>query len=287
MAVVETYWSGVLQRLQAEVDVFNRLIHHSGEKGRENELSLARILAGLIPQRYGVGSGLLIDSQDSYSRQTDIVIFNQADDPALLAQSTQVLFPIESVRACVEVKTTIDTEELKDTGRKTAQIRSMSPRTGQYPTCALLGYDSKIEPKTIADQLGKLDQHMRPDIVCILKVGLIAGTLAGLGLGSDCGAPESFVIGLTELHRLDQSGARIVGHFEQQREDFIEPTFERDGVLYPIVSSNRSHFIVEPSRALLLFCESLIRGLTVYENRVVPTLSYYITSTARELRFIQ
>src|SRR5437879_9254003 len=99
MSIVEQYWTGVLRRLQAEVENFNRLIEHQGEKGRENESSLARILERLVPTRYGIGSGLLFDAGGKQSRQMDIVVHEQGDEPALLAQTNQVLFPVANVRA--------------------------------------------------------------------------------------------------------------------------------------------------------------------------------------------
>ena len=74
MSIVEQYWGGVLQRLEAEVNVFAQLVAHEGEKGRENEAVMARILEALVPQRYGIGSGLLIDTMNNYGNQTDIVV---------------------------------------------------------------------------------------------------------------------------------------------------------------------------------------------------------------------
>jgi hypothetical protein len=97
LPVVEDYWSGVLRRLQTEVDVFNQLVNHLPTRGTENELSFIRLLGGLVPRRYGIGTGLLIDAHDKSSNQTDIVIYDQADEPAILAQTSQVLFPIENV----------------------------------------------------------------------------------------------------------------------------------------------------------------------------------------------
>ena len=81
MSIVEEYSAGVLQRLNAEVYVFAQLVTHEGERGRENEAVIARILQALVPQRYGIGSGLLIDTVDQYSRQTDIIVYEQSDDP--------------------------------------------------------------------------------------------------------------------------------------------------------------------------------------------------------------
>lgn len=48
MGIIDEYWAGTLQRLQAEVANFNRLIAHQGERGRENEQALSRVLGAAV-----------------------------------------------------------------------------------------------------------------------------------------------------------------------------------------------------------------------------------------------
>jgi hypothetical protein len=42
VSILARYWEGVLQRLEAEVYVFAQLVAHEGERGRENEVVIAR-----------------------------------------------------------------------------------------------------------------------------------------------------------------------------------------------------------------------------------------------------
>src|SRR5438132_165434 len=114
MSIIEEYWAGVVARLQAEVDVFARLVNHSGEMGREHEVALQRLLEGFLPTQYGLGTGQLIDAQDGYSQQTDIVIFDQHTHPRVLSQTTPLLFPVETVYACIEVKALMRTQDIDD-----------------------------------------------------------------------------------------------------------------------------------------------------------------------------
>ena len=125
MPVVEEYWAGVVRRLQAEVDVFARLVQHHGEQGRENEAALARILEAFVPRRLGVGTGMVIDRFDRYARQADIVLFEQVDEPAVLAQTTQLIYPVESVRASIEVKTRLRSDDIRDCLRKRASLQEL------------------------------------------------------------------------------------------------------------------------------------------------------------------
>jgi hypothetical protein len=85
--VVRTYWAGALRRLQAEVDGLSRVVGHAGERGRENEVALVRLLSSLIPRRFGTGSGILIDSHDRQSPQVDVVIYESTMEATLFAQT--------------------------------------------------------------------------------------------------------------------------------------------------------------------------------------------------------
>ena len=97
-----------------------------GERGRENELALAQVLSSLIPQRFGTGSGPLIDAADKQSGQVDVVIFEHAVEATLFAQTTQLLYPIETVYATIEVKTKLRAEDLFEFQDKTMKLRSLT-----------------------------------------------------------------------------------------------------------------------------------------------------------------
>jgi hypothetical protein len=287
MAVVEQYWGGVLQRLQAEVDVFNRLIPHPGEQGRENELSLSRLIDSLIPRRYGTGSGILIDALGGESAQTDIVIYNQTDEPAILAQTSQVLYPVENVRACIEVKTTVDAREIKDAGKKFEAIRNLQSqaRYGSHPICSLLAYGSRTYAATIASNLVELPRIQRPDMLCVLNQALLGGFESWLL--PDEPTSDAYIVGVARLHIRDGTGQRRAREYVEPSPHFVEAQHRHEGVTYPIVRFNDSFVVAEPSRALLLFCESLVRALAVGEGRPVPSLAHYVAGVARDLSIIQ
>lgn len=278
MAILEEYWSGVLRRLEAEVDTFNRLIDHQGEMGRENELSLARILERLVPPKYGIGSGLLIDSQGNYSKQIDIVVYDNSEEPALMAQTNQVLFPVENVRLCIEVKTTADKAEVEDAGAKMASVRDLDSRN-RHPYFALVGYRASTTARTIAAHLRSGDLAERIDFACILQLGVFASKakLAPAVVDDE----EDHVVGVTLLH--DRQGReRIPGTFVTPPENDHSPDLLYDGHRYPIVDVSGEYFVCEPSRALLLFCESMLNALSSQGTRSV--LSHYLTDTGREIK---
>ncbi len=277
MAIVEEYWAGVLSRLQAEVQVFARLVQHRGEQGRESEVALARLLGSFVPQRFGIGTGLLIDAEDHSSRQMDLVVFEQSDEPAVLAQTTQLLYPVEAVVACIEVKTTIRNEAIEDCARKKASITALEPRRrhpdgSRHPLFFVLGYSASPLPATVYETLKGLPTAGRPDVIAVLEPGLLAGSPDAFA-----GAPGDDYSGGLVLLR-DTSGAII--EQEPQGPDMMG---EHNGRLYPLVRHGDRHVMVDPARNLLLFAEALVRLLAAQQCRRAPVVSHYLDERARDI----
>ncbi|MEU8743068.1 DUF6602 domain-containing protein [Streptomyces parvulus] len=284
MSVVEEYWSGVLRRLQAEVDVFNRLIKHWGERGRENELSLARLLENLIPKRYGVGSGMVIDHLDRYSQQTDIIVYDQANEPGILAQSTQVLFPVENVRACIEVKTSINKDEIQETGKKRVSLRLLTPVNRALPLFHLVGYKAAQELETITKHIRSLSDEERPDIFCIIDAGVIGGRKEILSpiFGDLLEKSPDYIIGVTFLHsRID--GERVKGQYLDPPPDSTDPKLLIDGSSYPIIRVGGKWRVAEPSRSLLIFCAALVDSLATHDGHPSPAITHYLSQATLDL----
>jgi hypothetical protein len=279
MGIIDEYWTGVLQRLQAEVSIFNRLISHKGERGRENEQALARVLAGLIPRRFIVGTGLLFDRQGRQSKQMDIVVYDVIDTPTTLAQTTQLLFPVEEIACCIEVKTTVNAKAVQDSGEKKASILALDRAEGTpQPFFALFGFESNASPNALSQRLAGLPPEQRPDLVCVLDPGFVAGFGSVL---HPAGADGEYRSGVTLLHDV-RDGVRLPGAYLDAQET-IKSWEERDGVVYPIVDFQHRRVLSDPSRALLLFCEALLRGITAQEGRRHPVLSHYLTEDYREI----
>lgn len=275
MSIVAEYWAGVLQRLEAEVNVFAQLVAHEGEKGRENEAVLARILEALVPQRFGIGSGLLIDTADRYSRQTDIVVYDQSDEPAVLAQTTQLLFPIESVLACIEIKTTLRPDDIVDCLGKSRDMRKLTtarlrPNASSHPLFVVLAYRAGAKPETIVSRFMQAGEDERPDLVCVIEQGLLMGGAGSIrhdsGFDLDAG-----------LALLREDGELIVGKKSRDMRHL------HAGRQYPMVSYGGQLLLVESSRALLLFVEALVRLLADMQGRPIPVLSHYVGDAMREL----
>jgi hypothetical protein len=285
MAIIDEYWSGVLQRLQAEVSVFNRLIAHQGERGRENEQALSRVLEGLVPRRLGIGTGMLFDISENYSKQTDIVLFDQVDAPTILAQTTQLLHPVEQVLICIEVKTTLDKEEIQDAAEKKESIRILvqDDRPG-LPLFFLFAYSADTSPATLCRNLNALTDEKRPDLTCVLDPGFldVRSRLLDPTLNDD-----HYKCGVTLLHALDNVGLRKQGKYVSASPENRRSYEQRAGGLYPVVDHSGDRMLSDPSRALLLFCEILIRSAALQSGQPLPVLSRYLRAPYRDLEMVK
>lgn len=111
MDILEQYYKGILLSLKSEVDLINQIFYHQGIKGEGNENVLRDLLIKFIPKKYGVSSGIVIDSKGNQSKQCDIIIYDNWNYPEILSLTSVKLFPVEFVYAVIEVKTTLTKEE--------------------------------------------------------------------------------------------------------------------------------------------------------------------------------
>lgn len=106
--IIEEYYRGIYQQIRGEVNFINSLFRHQGVKGEGNETLLRDLLRRFIPQRYGIGTGVIIDRFGKQSKQIDIVIYDKFLYPSLLSLATVHFFPVDIVYATIEVKTTLN-----------------------------------------------------------------------------------------------------------------------------------------------------------------------------------
>ena len=275
MSIVEQYWQGVAQRLQIESGVFNRLIEHNGESGIQNELSLASVVSRLLPPTVGVGSGIIFDSEGRRSKQTDMILFDQSKQPNILAQTTQMLYPVETVLMAIEVKTTVTTDEVADAGVKAQTIRelqSKEPSSSPVPV-GLFGYQCGKSTGAVVADLRNMDQAVAPDLSCVLMPGIYGSRAQGVRAG------------IVALHQTDEAGEVISGAWERPPEGQAE-TIQVGSTTYPITALKpygQELVVGNPGRALLLFCADLLSILGTNAGIKSGWLEHYLPASAREM----
>lgn len=123
--IIEEYYRGIYQQIRGEVNFINSLFEHQGVKGEGNETLLRDLLRRFIPQRYGVGTGVIIDRFGKQSKQIDIVIYDKFLYPSLLSLATVHFFPVDIVYATIEVKTTLSAKSANEALANIASVKAL------------------------------------------------------------------------------------------------------------------------------------------------------------------
>ncbi|TGL07494.1 hypothetical protein EHQ43_06065 [Leptospira bouyouniensis] len=105
---------------------------NSNINGNHRELIIDRYLREILPKRFDIGSGI-VHGMISESSQSDVVIWDSHNYPSIKMQGNSIYFT-ESVRACVEVKTNFNQDELSDLKLKTDKLRETNIAKHYHPT---------------------------------------------------------------------------------------------------------------------------------------------------------
>ncbi|MDJ0379079.1 DUF6602 domain-containing protein [Cryobacterium sp. PH31-L1] len=277
---MEQYWAGIGHWLQIQAESFNRLIEHNGEKGRANELTVADFLARLLPPNLGIGSGIILDREGKQSRQCDLIVHEVHKHPQLFSQTSQFVFPADTVVMTVEVKTTLDASEVEKIGKNTESVRAAhrAQADTKPPLVAVFAFSTSASPHTTLSWFKTLLPGQRPDLVCVVNPGILYA-IAAVEMVGEC----------VLLHRKDVDRNRISMTW-QTVEDHQSATLV-DGVSYPVamvrssIGSSRSVF--EPGRALLLFSVRVLAALGERGSLGTAWWESYLDALTRETEQIK
>lgn len=114
---LKLYYDTLQEIFSKQSSVLTGVLTHYGERGRNDEERLRRFLQNVLPQRFSIGTGLIVSSDvnKKASQQTDIIVSDQFWNSPLYRELVAEVYPIETVYATIEVKGLLD-KSLK--GRK-------------------------------------------------------------------------------------------------------------------------------------------------------------------------
>lgn len=96
--------------LAAKLDAVRASITHAGEKGRELEMQLRRLLREMLPSEYGLTTGFIVWMSPegiALSSQLDIIVYDAVRHSPLIHLQTCDVLPLEAVYAYIEVKASL------------------------------------------------------------------------------------------------------------------------------------------------------------------------------------
>lgn len=181
------YYKGLTERMLSEIRTVSGEINHAGEKGRNNEAVIRRFLSRHLPEKYTVSTGKVVSATGQLSQQVDVIIHDRWHTPGLKLADEWSIVPVESVRAVVSVKTTLDRGALRESMENISSVRRL-PRdaalweaSGIAPTNKLLrprglifGFNSAWSADdglrtAFVELLDEVNDLLRPNAVCALE----------------------------------------------------------------------------------------------------------------------
>lgn len=102
------------------------VLFHAPTKGDASEINWIDWLKTYLPKRYQVDKAFIIDSNNRFSDQLDLVIYDQQYSPFVFKQDGAIYIPAESVYAVFEVKQELNKETFEYASDKIKSVRLLN-----------------------------------------------------------------------------------------------------------------------------------------------------------------
>jgi len=131
--------------------------------------SIRNFLDSLLPARYSVGVGEVIDSHGGHTHEQDVVVYDNVSCSVFGWQNSPLhLFPIESVYAIIEVKSVLnDPTEAIEQATRAKELKSQYSAT--YPFTAVLAKKTTLNRQKIFDAISSKEPEARIDFLLIIE----------------------------------------------------------------------------------------------------------------------
>ena len=121
----------VAKKLKIDFEGITKQIEHNGVKGSAREDLLKDYLKKLLPEKYSISSGIIIDNSQKQSKQQDFIIHDAFNCPSFFKTESNSILPIESVYATIEVKSTLDYSTLEQSVKNVESVRNLNKLTNR------------------------------------------------------------------------------------------------------------------------------------------------------------
>jgi hypothetical protein len=131
-------------------------VQHDGLRGQFRESFLARALRPWLPQGVELGTGVIIDEKGTLREvnEDDIIIYAPDLLPAVLPIEERNVFLLDAVIACIEVKSTLSSRELKSAVEGAISVKKLvSSFRGTREIHAVFAYQSTAVVRSELDRL--------------------------------------------------------------------------------------------------------------------------------------
>lgn len=162
-----------------------KVLKHNATSGQVREQILKDFLSNHLPELVSVLSGQIIDSNDNYSKQQDIVLVLKSMPRLPFSSGSDLIFK-EGVIATFEIKTKLNNNVLKSIGQNIESIRNLKSRVGAFGQMgvahnwpinriltSIITYEGASFESILPIINNELSENEKPDLILDLSKGLL------------------------------------------------------------------------------------------------------------------
>lgn len=179
------------KKMKADFEGATDKIDHMGLRGSAREEVLKDVICQLIPEKFRIGDGVIVDIDGTQSKQQDLFVYDAFNSPVFLKTEKSLVVPVESVYSTIEIKSTLTKETLR---QSIANIRSVKmlkhtelmnsalvSARHNYILGAIFAYTSDSSITKVAYNVEELcadiPKEMQPSMICVFDKGLVVNVL--------------------------------------------------------------------------------------------------------------
>ena len=149
MSIIQDLLKDKQKELLAKLEGGSHIPHCTGQ-GDHTESSWIDFLKNILPRKYGVDKGYLIDSYGNVSEQIDAIIYDALYSPLIMTSASGEKFiPVEAVYSIIEIKPIINKKYLEYANGKIDSVKRLK-RSSRGMTCA----GKRVPPRELTYILG-------------------------------------------------------------------------------------------------------------------------------------
>ena len=174
-ALLEVYESWSVE-LKSRYKRISKLFKHGPTIGRSREIYLTEMLNRCLPNGLRLVHGAFYSPSHGASRQQDIMVVSASDFAPIEEIGDYGIYYRECVRACIEVKSRLDKNELNSALRLLAESRAMGP--GGNCSFILFAYMTNMTAEQILHEIDNTELFFdnRPSLIVVLGQFVISVT---------------------------------------------------------------------------------------------------------------
>ncbi|MCL2140650.1 MAG: hypothetical protein FWH42_03085 [Dehalococcoidia bacterium] len=144
---MQQYYRKVQDKVMVQRDVINALLKDPRIIGDYYEAIVRDAVREAVPASFAIGRGVVLDGDGSASKECDIIIYNNVEYGPLFKSADIVVVSPEAVRCVIQVKGTVNQENLGEAIHSLAMIDQLRQGIWKF----IVGFKTNVEYQTLVE----------------------------------------------------------------------------------------------------------------------------------------